>query len=107
LKPADGKGKLTYHDGSVFEGEFHNGKPVLKEEPEKKEEPVSSSPKSNLMRNFAISAAGLGVAGVAYYMSKQKTKKSQSSSSSSSSAKKSNRLRRRRTPSKRVRPQGK
>lgn len=107
-----GKGRLEYKDGKVEEGHFDNGvfkKDSEKEKTDKKDDKPdqkdekSEEPKSsNLLRNIALGTAGLGVAGVAYYMMKKK-RKSISSSGSSNRRRSARRSKRNRKSSSRFR----
>ncbi len=116
-----GKGILKYKDGTIEEGDFVHGvfqnksqmksrkkKPPPKtttfneKKSEKKEPPPPKNTfdepqKSNLLRNIALGTAGLGVAGVAYYMMKKKRKSRSKTSSNSTSTQQSNRSRRQRS----------
>jgi hypothetical protein len=85
-----GKGELTYKNGTIVTGIFENG--ILKEVLyEKKPE------KSNLFRNLAIGTAGVGIAGLSYYMwkrSKSRRKSISPSESNRSSKRRWSKLRR-------------
>jgi hypothetical protein len=92
-----GKGKMTYKKGTVVEGIFENGnlkemisekKFVIKQPDDRQLEKVKSNkkssvePESNLFRNIAIGTAGLGIAGISYYMLNRKKSRRKSVSSS-------------------------
>jgi hypothetical protein len=100
-----GKGILKYKDGTIEEGDFVHGvfqnksqmKSRKKTPPPPPKNTFDEPQKSNLLRNIALGTAGLGVAGVAYYMMKKKRKSRSKTSSNSTSTQQSNRSRRQRS----------